>query len=130
MCNQPDEETHHVLQCPEASHKWNRGITALAETLASTGTDQLLSKGLIQLLKLWHNDTPMSGWDVRTSPCLRKALEAQLTLGGWNTVMGRLSKQLSDWQANHFKHTKSHRSGHRWMVAIIKKLQEVAWYMW
>ena len=72
----------------------------------------------------------MSGWDVRTSPRLRKALEAQLTLGGWNTMMGRLSNQLTAWQANHFKHNKSRRSGHRWTVAIIKKLQEVAWDMW
>ena len=130
VCGQLDEETHHVLQCPESSHKWNKGMADLAETLASTGTDPLLSKGLIQLLNSWRNDTPIREWDVRTSPRLCKALEAQLTLGGWNTMMGRLSNQLTDWQANHFKHNKSHRSGHRWTVAIIKKLQEVAWDMW
>ena len=130
MCSQPDEETHHVLQCPEASHKWNKGMAALTETLASTGTDPLLSKGLIQLLNSWRNDTPLCEWDVHTSPRLCKALEAQLTLGGWNTMMGRLSNQLTAWQANHFKHNKSRRLGHRWTVAIIKKLQEVAWDMW
>ena len=105
-------------------------MKALAETLASTDTDPLLNKGLIQLLNSWRNDTPMDRWDPRTSPRLRKALEAQLKLGGWNTMMGRMSKQLTEWQANHFKQSKSRRSGHRWTVAIIKKLQEVAWDMW
>ena len=72
-------------------------MAALAETQASTGTDPLLSKGLIQLLNSWRNGTPLGNWDVRTSPRLRKVLEAQLTLGGWNTMMGRLSTQLTAW---------------------------------
>ena len=130
VCGQPDEDTHHVLQCPEASHKWNQGMAALAETMATSNTDPLVIKGILQVLDSWRKQEEPDPWDARTSPRLRRALEAQLKLGGWNTMMGRMSKQLTEWQANHLKQSKSRKTGHRWTVAIIKKLQEVAWDMW
>ena len=112
VCGQPDEDTHHVLQCPEATHKWNKEMTALAEALAEAKTDPLVTKGLIQMLNSWRNNTPLGRWDARTSPHLQKALEAQLGLGGWNTMMGRVSKQLTEWKSNLFTQDKSRRSRH------------------
>ena len=63
-------------------------------------------------------------------PHNRLALNAQSNIGGWGTLLGRISKQMSEKQARRYQSKKSKRTGLRWTVAIIKKLQDIAWDMW
>jgi hypothetical protein len=92
-------------------------------------TEPTLRQHIVQALQRWVADLP--GPRPRTShQALSKALQAQADLGGWNLLLGRVSRQITAHQHTHYRFKRSRRSGFRWTVEIIKKLQNVAWQMW
>ena len=57
-------------------------------------------------------------------------MAAQYSLGGWNTLLGQISQQVTECQHSYYLQKGSQRTGHRWTVALITTLQMVAWDMW
>jgi hypothetical protein len=95
----------------------------------SVDTDPLITKHVLAVLQSWVDDDPALP-NPRGTPGLKKALRAQSAIGGWNTLLGRVSEQLRDRQDLRYKSKQSRRSGFRWTVELIKKLQDIAWDMW
>ena len=128
-CGADQEDTKHVIQCPAAPGKWSSAIEGLQTWLKAQHTDPFLTVSITRLLHSWRQ-----GQVCQTTPSLnpqkRAALAAQLGLGAWNTLLGRISQQVTDCQHQYYLAQGSRRTGHRWTVALIQKLQMVAWDMW
>lgn len=104
-------------------------LKSLEKWMDSVDTDPLITKHVLALLQSWVNKDPAPP-DPRGTPRLKKALIAQSAIGGWNTLLGRVSIQIRDRQAQRYKSKQTRRSGFRWTVALIKKLQDISWDMW
>ena len=95
-------------------------------------TDPLITKHVLNMLNAWVNDydDPPLPMKARCVPSLAKILMAQSNIGAWNTLLGRVSKQLTQLQQKHYTSKDSKRTGLRWTASLILKLQNVAWDMW
>jgi hypothetical protein len=130
-CGTVDECTKHLCRCqdPEARKQWQASLKSLEKWMDSVDTDPLITKHVLALLQSWVRDDPAPP-NPRGMPRLKKALIAQSAIGGWNTLLGRVSIQLRDRMELRYKSKQSRRSGFRWTVALVKKLQDIAWDMW
>jgi hypothetical protein len=129
-CGTVDEDTKHLCRCqdPDARKQWMASLKSLEKWMDSVDTDPLITKHVLALLQSWVNKDPAPP-DPRGTPRLKKALIAQSAIGGWNTLLGRVSIQIRDRQAQRYKSKQTRRSGFRWTVALIKKLQDISWDM-
>ena len=130
-CGAEMENTKHVCQCndPQAKAIFTKGIRNLATWMKEVDSDPRVATLIITLLRQWANaGTPPATPLGHAS--LAAAMGAQISLGGWNTLLGRISRKITDNQSNRYRAKKSRRSGFRWTVALIKKLQGIVWDMW
>jgi hypothetical protein len=131
VCGAPDETTRHVQQCRDerCRARWKASMDALKTWMTEVDTEPCLIRLLLTTLNSWVDEAPTANVPSN-GPRSRKAIEAQLALGGWNTLLGRISTQVQERQEDRYRRKKSRRSGFRWTVALIKKLQDIAWDMW
>jgi hypothetical protein len=90
-------------------------------------THHLVQAHILALLRQWIANEPPP---PDTPSIHQPALAAQSKLGAWNTLLGRISTQVTQVQDSHFYHDGSKRTGHRWTVALIKQLQDISFAMW
>ena len=130
-CGEVDETTHHVQQCKDdrCRAQWKKSLAGLKQWMIEVDTDVTIRSTILRTLEAWVQDNPLEP-SMDTSLRSSRALNAQIALGGWNTLLGRISNQMTDMQDRKYKWLRSRRSGFRWTVAIVKKLQDVAWDMW
>ena len=93
----------HVCRCkdPEARKQWNASVKELEKWMDEQDTDPLITKHVLAMLRSWvqEHDAPVQPSAIARCNCsLRKALLAQSTIGPWNTLLGRISKQLTQQQ--------------------------------
>ena len=129
VCGAEVEDTKHVLQCPKSRAIWNEAVNDLAQWMKDQDTQPEVAKHITNLLQSWALQQPPTLVPL-TAAAKQQALQAQSDLGGWNTMMGRISKRITAIQDQRFRVKGSRRSGLRWTVALIKKLQGIAWDMW
>ena len=131
VCGAPDENNHHVLMCQAVSSRatWTKALQDLKKWMTDADTQPDIQKHILDLLEAWVDDRPQPRLPL-TSLENRRALQAQNDIGAWNMILGRISTQLEVRQGRHYKSIKSRRSGRRWTVELIKKMQDVAWDMW
>ena len=128
-CGHAEEDTRHLCQCPhpEARAKLTKSLLELDKWMVTKDTMPQLRAHLLLLLRRWiANEPPPKGGTTATG----RALQAQSTLGGWNTILGRISKRMTEAQNRHYHQKGSRRTGLRWTVALITKLQNTSWEMW
>ena len=102
-------------------------MASLATWMVKNKTHHLVQAHILALLRQWiANEPPPPDPPSVHQP----ALAAQSKLGAWNTIMGRISTQVTQVQDSHFYHEGSKRTGHRWTVALIKQLQDISFAMW
>ena len=128
-CGAPNEDTRHVAKCPEGRKTWDTSLAKLKRWMTEADTSPVIADHIIALLQNWVEDKPSPPIPL-TGNKKQAALRAQAQLGAWNTLLGRISSQLTARQHARYQTKKSRRTGFRWTVALIKKLQEVAWDMW
>ena len=97
--------------------------------MAEAETQPEIQKHILNLLESWMEERPSPPVPV-SSLETRRAMQSQSDLGAWNMILGRVSTQLEERQGRHYKSIRSRKTGRRWTVALIKKLQDVAWDMW
>ena len=133
-CGAEEEDTRHVCQCPhpEARAKINQAIKRIKEWMITVHTDDRIRCFLLLLLRRWIANEPPPRTitlSARSSKMVKGKAE-QIALGGWQTILGRISKRLVEVQAEHYKRIQSRRTGHRWAVELIKQLHDVSFQMW
>ena len=131
ICGAPDEDNKHVMMCRAVSSRqtWTESLKALREWMDKEKTHPAIRTHIIKMLESWVEDKPTPNIPF-CSLETRAALQAQNNIGAWNMILGRVSASLEECQGRHYKSIKSRKSGRRWTVEIIKKLQDVAWDMW
>ena len=84
------------------------------------------------MLQAWvqEHDAPAPPAITACMRSLHQALLAQSSIGAWNTLLGRVSKQLTLHQQKRYEAAGSKKTGLRWASALVIKLQNVAWDMW
>ena len=132
VCGAPDEDNRHVVKCRDdrSRETWKKALKALEDWMKEADTHPSIRKHILRLLETWVADQPAPPPPALASLEMKKALQLQSNLGGWNTILGRVSQNLEKRQDIHYKATGSQKSGRRWTVELIKKLQDVAWDMW
>ena len=128
-CGAQCEDTKHVIKCAEGRETWDTSLAKLQTWMTETDTCPVLAKHIISLLQNWVEDKPSPSIPPAGTK-KQAALLAQAQLGAWNTLLGRISRQMTERQHARYILKKSRRTGFRWTVALIKKLQGIAWDMW
>jgi hypothetical protein len=102
-------------------------MAELSVWMVKAKTHYIIQSHLLAMLRRWiaNEPPPQLPWHQH-----RKALEAQQTLGAWNTILGRISSQITQAQAKFYSKEAPQRSSHRWTVDLIKKLQDMSFAMW
>ena len=131
VCGAPDENNRHVLVCQAVSSRatWTKSLKDLEKWMIEVETLPAIRQHILALLQSWVDETPQPAIPF-CSMETNKALQVQNTIGAFNMILSRVITHLEECQNKHYKARKLRRSGRRWTVELIKKLQDVAWDMW
>ena len=129
-CNQPNEDTTHVLRCngQEAKAKWDDNIKELDEKMTELDTQPELQAALLLRLTQWRQNIPLT--DVNWPPEVTNAIHAQDAIGWKPFIEGVPSSHWQQVQQQHYDSIDSTKTGRRWLIAILKKLNQTAWDQW
>ena len=131
VCGEENETTTHILQChhPTANTQWNTSLASLKDWMIQQATSPDIINVILENLHAWRDNRPPVQYEG-TQPHLREAQQRQTLLGWQSFLRGFLTPKWIDAQHCHYSHTKSLRTGERWISALIKKLWAVSWDMW
>jgi len=125
-CTEPNETKHHIFQCQanESKQQWELALQGLDNWLQAQNTHPGIWQDIITGLWQWQTGT------ANTAKLMTEAVQEQSLLG-WDMMMeGVISRKWQEMQAIYWKVHKSQKSSKWWMVALIKKLLQIAWDMW
>ncbi len=127
-CGSP-EDSSHVWICSgsQANVVWDTALRELRTWLESVQTYPPLIDLIIRNLTEWRTD------DQAPTDTPRELLELvrlQSHVGWRRFFEGWLVQDWQLLQQQHYSALHSRRSGRRWVIALIKKLWEVAWNLW
>ena len=125
------ETTEHVLKCTGegANVVWDKSVMELRKWLRDQGTLPNFTDLICDRLSSWRYGTTYS---VIPSNCpgLKRTVEQQEKLGWRCFLEGFPAKGWAEIQEAYYGRKGSRRSGKRWLVAVLKKLSDVAWDQW
>jgi hypothetical protein len=108
---------------------WEKSITALRLWLQTKGTLPNFTAIICDRLSAWRYDRPNSV-PMSNCPGLKRTIETQDQLGWRCLLEGVPAKGWAEIQEAYFGRKGSRRSGKRWLVAVLKKLSDIAWDQW
>ena len=88
-----------------------------------------LRRHILSSIRAWHRNGTHNPRRAQQGS-LALALTMQDNIGWYNFLLGRVAKPFEEIQHAHYLAIQSKKTGFRWTVALILKLQEVAWDMW
>jgi hypothetical protein len=119
-----------VLLCKGsgADEVFEEGLADLKSWMITRKTERQIRDILIKGLDSWYK-----GQSLDTAGMAPRHAQAVLKqqLLGWKALLeGMPVKEWATLQQERYDHTKSLRTGKRWVSALVKKLAETAWNMW
>jgi hypothetical protein len=127
-CGKP-EDSSHVWICDQlgALDIWNTAVLDLDQWMVSAQTDPDIRETIIHNLSNWYTGhqphNPLNGKTLL-------AFDQQSDIG-WNvSIEGWISFEWAAKQEEYYKFLGSRRTGRRWVIALIKKLWQIAWDLW
>jgi hypothetical protein len=127
FCGQ-SETVVHVMKClsTEQQQVWSHAIREFKDWLENYPTDPAIIHSLIQGLEKWRTSSS-DGIDYNDGDLLI----AQQNNIGWNGVLeGCFGSHWRIQQSTYLQQCKSRQSGHRWMVATIRRIWKIPWELW
>jgi hypothetical protein len=125
------ETTEHVWKCTGegANAVWDKSIEELRKWLKAQGTLPNFNDLICDRLSAWRYSIP---YTVEPSNCpgLKRTVEQQEKLGWRCLLEGFPVKGWAEIQEAYYGRKGSRRSGKRWLVAVLKKLSDIAWDQW
>ena len=130
-CGAANETTTHVLRCTHlgAQSTWRVGLHKLRDWMQDYNTSPTISSYILAHLRAWVSYSAYTGRPPGRRT-IRKAIQSQTTIGWYNFLLGRLSKELVAAQHNHYLIIGSKKTGLRWATVLIRKLHTLVWDMW
>ena len=108
----------------DALSNWNTALLDLDHWMVSAQTDPDIRETIIHNLSNWHTGhqphNPLNG----------TTLLQQSDIGWYFLIEGRISFEWAMTQEEYYKFLGSRRTGRRWVIALIKKLWQIAWDLW
>ena len=126
-CGKEESKTH-ILKCQDkrAVSLWEESLQELQAWLDDYPTAPELSLLLISNLRSWLTDQP----HPQAPQGLAQLSEAQMNASWEALVEGRPVLGWAQYQQNFLTQLGSKCSGKRWLVAVLKKLLDIAWDLW
>ena len=126
-CGKEESQTH-ILKCQDkrAVSLWEESLQELQAWLDDYPTAPELSLLLISNLRSWLTDQP----HPKAPQGLAQLSEAQMNASWEALVEGRPVLGWAQYQQNFLTQLGSKCSGKRWLVAVLKKLLDIAWDLW
>ena len=130
-CTCPIETEQHVWHCQGsgADSVWNSNLRNVDAKLSELSTQPALHMILKSRLQTWQTETPPESF-ANLPPKILNLLHRQDFVGWDNFVLGRPVRGWREIQADHYKLLGNKRTGKRWLISVLKKLQQVAWDLW
>jgi hypothetical protein len=127
-CGAP-ENVEHIWKCEKDTQElWNKAMQGVREWLVSYRTHPELARSIIQGIQSWRNNTSTGA--ESSIPWVRDIVNKQNECGWRNFFEGMI---LKDWQQvmnRQLTRVRSRKSSKRWVVALIRKMWQVAWDLW
>jgi len=123
------EDAAHVWQCkgPGTEELWTKALGEIEVLLVKLETDPTITFVIMSYLRSWRTGEGI----VYDAPIYFQQLLHDQQLVGWGRFFeGWLVKDWSILQQRYYSITRSRRTGHRWTIAILKKLWDTAWDLW
>ena len=129
-CNAEDENTKHVLQCPDvrADNKWRTALDALDVWMVNTHTNPHLMDAILSRLYTWRANLPHEAIAGPTK--LQEIIAEQDSIGWENFFFGRITSSFAEYQQTHFSNIKKQNQGKTWVAKLIRQLWLVMRKMW
>ena len=129
-CHADDEDTHHVLICTaqEASTVWDNNISKIDELLTTLDTEPDLQAALLLRLSQFRQQQPLT--EEPWTPAIRDLIQDQDNIGWKNFLEGLPSRRWRLVQQQHYNLIGSERTSKRWLLALLKLLNNTAWDQW
>ena len=130
-CENETEDELHVWQCQGegVEGKWKESIQKLHLWLLRSRSQPNLAAVICDRLSAWRSNSAPTV-PVSYFLGLRATVQAQDEVGWRSFLEGFPVKGWAEVQQRYFEFIKSKRTGKRWLVAVIKKVWEVAWDIW
>jgi len=130
ICDEPNEDTTHVLRCPHANATvcWLDQRLALRLWLLKEETDSQLASAIIAHLDAWRSNSPLP--KPSGPQKLRRVLADQTEIGWENFLLGRVSLSMTEYQQTHYTHLHSRKRGSTWTTRLIRKCWHACFQMW
>jgi hypothetical protein len=111
----------------DALSLWNTALLDLDRWMVSVQTDPDIREIIIHNLSNWPTGLhPHNPLDRKTF----LAFDQQCDIG-WNVMIeGWITFEWAATQEEYYKFLGSWRTGRRWVIALIKKLWQIAWDLW
>lgn len=128
-CGEP-EDSKHVWQCQAdvASQLWEEQMAHLRVWLGRQGTDPRVTTILITKLTTWRNSDVVT--DTYVPRALLDIVKAQEQVGWRSFLEGRAAIGWAEIQQAFYTRKRKRRSGKRWLIAVLRKMWDVAWDLW
>ena len=127
-CN---EDAQHVWKCRGSGTDeiWTTAMGKFKDELVKLHTHPNLGEVLCDRLTAWRHDLEPTV-EVSHFLGLRTTIENQERVGWQAMLEGMPVQGWEEVQQRYFVWRKKRQTGKRWLVAIIKKLWDVAWDLW
>ena len=131
FCNQPDEDTLHILQCKSESQTtaWKTCVSELDATLIKQKTCYSLRKVIIVELRAWRNNTNAPPWH-NVDHQLKAVIMEQRRIGWRSFLEGLFSQRLVGYQKAYLKTEYPDKKISVWTKRIIKAGWKLLMKMW
>jgi hypothetical protein len=128
-CDQPDEDTIHILQCPDprARSTAKTSVLRFKDWMQTHDTHPAIVSSVLAGLSSCLRGRPSP---AAPNTAARRAFLAQELIGWRPLLYGFASRRWQLLQARHLSSIRSRKSSRRWMIAWLRQLMQVAWDMW
>jgi hypothetical protein len=126
FCGEP-ETVIHVLKCHSDTQQktWEVELEALRTWLIQQSTDPDITDAIVHGLSGWRN-APEDYAFISTNDLVGEQMEI-----GWDGFLeGCLGIHWQARQQSFFTIQKSRRSGHQWLIRVIRRLWKIPWTLW
>ena len=132
LCNMPDEDTRHVLQCQSTAAKLHRNniMAELECWLKSKDTHPDITALFTSGLMKWFNSSPHILSESTLDSTILIAFQTQRTLGWEAFLFGLITSPIISFQQNYYTSVASRKTGVRWGIQLVDKLWNIIFQLW
>jgi hypothetical protein len=123
------EDAPHVWTCKAESTfpLWDTALQDLEGWMTNVDTDLDIQSAILHYLRTWKDNTS----EPHDSTAELDPLVTQQSLHGWRLFFeGWTDKGWEEAQQLYYSFLCSRRTGRRWVIALIKKMWQIAWDLW